>query len=245
MHIAICDDNQIDRRVICDLLRCYADEASLRLFLTEYEAGKNLIYDVEDGMWFDAIFLDIFMNEQLGIDVARKLRGMGYNGNIIFLTSSADFAVDSYEVYAYSYLLKPTGFDKLKTVMDRMIPATDQSAYQIKQYNTIVRIPVGEILYIESSNTKCILHRAGERKYTVYKQLTAIEGELQDPRFLRCHQSYIVNMDHVRDVNTAFVLSTGEEVPIRQRGLKGVRETYLAYQKEKNDRKKLRSSGNS
>ena len=56
-----------------------------------------------------------------------------------------------------------------------------------------------------------------------------IEGELGDRRFLRCHQSFLVNMDQVQSADQAFHLSSGDAVPIRQRELKRIRERYLNY----------------
>ena len=65
--------------------------------------------------------------------------------------------------------------------------------------------------------------------YTVYKTLNTIEKELGDRRFLRCHQSFLVNMDHIKQIEKQFLLSNGEVVPIRQRGVKLVRQAYIDY----------------
>ena len=63
----------------------------------------------------------------------------------------------------------------------------------------------------------------------VYKRLSEIEHELQDGRFLRCHQSYLVNMDFIQLTDKQFVLTTGDTVLIRQRDLKAIRQCYLDY----------------
>ena len=70
------------------------------------------------------------------------------------------------------------------------------------------------------------------------KTVTAIgyEEELDDERFLRCHQSYLVNMDHISQVDKQFILMTGEAVLIRQRDLKAMRQTYLDYMAGKTQR---------
>ena len=112
MHIAVCDDSAFDRELIVELLHIYFAQKPFQYKLAQYNSGINLVCDVEDGCWFDIIFLDIYMNGLLGIDAAHKLRALGFDGAIIFLTASADFAVDSYDVAAAGYLLKPHSFDK-------------------------------------------------------------------------------------------------------------------------------------
>lgn len=233
MRIAVCDDSDLDREFIVALLHQYFVNRPIPHEIIRYESGVNLLHDYEDGMSFDIIFLDIYMNDLLGIDVAHKLRALGYDGNIIFLTATADFAVDSYDVEAMGYLLKPHSFEKLSQVMDKATRGVPTSTYQIKQHSKIVRVPYHEILYVESNNSKCILHCCTAQSYVIYKRLSTIEEELNDKRFLRCHQSYLVNMDYIRQADTRFTLTTGDTVLIRQRNLKAIRQTALDYMERK------------
>ena len=74
MRIAICDDSPLDREIIVDLLKLFFSKKSIGYQITPYCEGTNLVHDVEEGIVYDIIFLDIFLEHQLGIDVARKLR---------------------------------------------------------------------------------------------------------------------------------------------------------------------------
>ena len=229
MRIAVCDDSSLDRELFVALLHHYFVNKPISKEIIQYENGVDLLHDVEDDMWFDIVFLDIYMNDLLGIDVAHKLRSLGYRGHIIFLTATADFAVDSYEVEALGYLLKPQSFEKLSQVMDRAIRTMTTNTYLVKNHSKIIRVPYHEILYAESMNSKCIMHCCNDQRYVIYKRLTTIEHELNDKRFLRCHQSYLVNMDHIHQVDSQFTLVTGDTVAIRQRDLKSIRQTVLHY----------------
>ena len=229
MRIAVCEDNAIHRDVIEHMLNRYSSERSFYFSLVPYEYGRNFLYDIEEGVYFDVSFLDIYMEDTMGNEIAHKLRAMGYQGEIVFLTASPDFAIESYDVDASGYLLKPLDYGKFKMVMDRITRNIDPSTYQIRQRTTVTKIIYHEILYIESINSKCILHSASGESYTVYKTLTAIEEELGDRRFLRCHQSFLVNMDHIKQIGAQFLLSNGDIVPIRQRGVKSVRQTCMDY----------------
>lgn len=229
MNIAICDDSFLDRELFIYLLESYFSDKTIAHNIDEYENGIQLLYEVEDGRAYDVIFLDIFMEKILGIEVAKRLRKLNYNGQIIFLTASSDFAVDSYEVNASGYLLKPLNYEKLSSVIDRTINNIQANTYHIRRRNSFIIVPYDEILYVESNNSKCILHRFGGTNYVIYKKLGQIEDELNDERFLRSHQSYLVNMDYIVQVNRQFELVTGESVLIRQRNLKEIRSIYLDY----------------
>ena len=229
MRIAVCDDSSLDRELFVALLHHYFVNKPISNEIIQYENGVDLLHDVEDDMWFDIVFLDIYMNDLLGIDVAHKLRSLGYRGHIIFLTATADFAVDSYEVEALGYLLKPQSFEKLSQVMDRAIRTMTTNTYLVKNHSKIIRVPYHEVLYVESMNSKCIMHCCNDQSYVIYKRLTTIEHELNDKRFLRCHQSYLVNMDHIHQVDSQFTLVTGDTVAIRQRDLKSIRQAVLHY----------------
>ena len=229
MRIAVCEDNQLQRDMIVHLLNRCSAERSLPVALASYAYGMNLLYDVEEGAHYDIVFLDIYLPDAMGNELAHQLRAMGYQGKIVFLTASPDFAVEGYDVSASGYLLKPISYERLKTVVDRITANFDPNTYQIRHRATVTRIAYRDILYIESSNSKCMIHTVSGGVHTAYKTLNTIEKELNDPCFLRCHQSFLVNMDHVRQIGKEFLLSNGETIPIRQRGVKQVRQAYMAY----------------
>ena len=232
MRIAVCDDNPIDRGIVCSLLeQVFAnDEALAETSLEAYDNGLVLLDEVRDGEWFDVILLDIYMQGHLGIDVAHRLRAIGYDGAIVFLTATSDFAIDGYEVSAAGYIVKPATVERLTEVLGRVNKVMREKSYSVRQRSALKRIPLAEISFIESSNNKCILHRSNGEAYNIYKRLDKSEEELAgDDRFLRCAQSFIVNMDYISQVDKSFYLTTGDIVLIRQRSLKAIQQTYYNY----------------
>lgn len=234
MRIAVCDDNELDRAIITSLLERYFEGKSISYRIETYASGVNLLHEVKDGRRYDVVFLDIYMDTKLGIDVARELRQIPYNGAIVFLTATAEFAVDSYDVDAIGYLLKPHSYEKLCGVMKKVTTNYDVATYQITFRNNVIRIPYHEILYFESDNVKCLLHHRNGKTYSIRKKMNEIEEEVsKDPRWLRCHLSYLVNMEHIQHADSRFTLFNGEEVMIRQRTLKEIRAKYLLYAEKK------------
>lgn len=233
MRIGICDSNLLDREIITDFLNDYFYKKSIEYSICSYSSGKELIYDIQDGKNLDLIFLDIYIGNEFGISIAKQLREkIGYDGKIVFLTATVDFAVDSYDVEAVGYLLKPVHTQKLHMVMNKITKNLDAEVYRIKQRNNIHTLKIDSIIYVESSNSRCIIH-SYNTDYVIYKRLNDIEAELNNRRFLRCHQSYLVNMDYIKNVDKQFELVNGDFVCIRQRNLKAIKQQYVDYIKSR------------
>ena len=106
MKIAICDDEPIYIETTSRLLQKWAGEHGIEMQIFTYDNGDDLIAAHTDEC-MDLILLDVIMPLLNGIDTAAELRANGQDVPIIFLTSSREFAVESYEVKAFHYLLKP------------------------------------------------------------------------------------------------------------------------------------------
>ena len=230
VDIAVCDDNLSDREIIRQQLSIYFSDRFIEYNIDSYENGVNLIYSIEDGEYYDIIFLDMYMDKLNGIQVAEKLRNMNYKGKIIFLTVTSKYAVESYDVEASGYLVKPHDIDKISMVLDRVLSNYENvHTYQIKKRNSVIQVLYSEIEYIESSNSKCILHRTDGNEYTIYKKLNDIEEEINHRAFLRCHQSYLVNMNKIESVENDFTMKSGDVVPIRTRNLNEIKKEYYNF----------------
>ena len=208
LRIAICDDSEIEREFLSDYLKEYCGLRAIPYQCIPFESGEALWYEVCDGEWYDIVVLDIYMEPSLGIDVARRLRDRAYPGTILFCTGTLDFAPQSFEVGAAGYLLKPYSWATFVRTMDRVTAAILDGTYPVKCRT---------------------LHRTGGESHTIYKKLGEIERELDAPCFLRCHRSYLVNMNYIRSVGADFTLSSGDTVLIRKRDLRAIRQAYHDY----------------
>jgi DNA-binding LytR/AlgR family response regulator len=229
LKIAICDDSSFDRFAISEMLDDYFKDKSFSYHVNEYSNELTLIDDIEESNQYDIIFLDIYLNRLLGIDVARKLRDGGYRGKIVFLTASDKYAVESYDVDAAGYLLKPHHYEKFCGLMDKMLTGRCRNTLIVKRRGSIEHISYDSIRYIESSNTKCLIHCIDGKVHTVYTRLDLIEQEIRDRRFFRCHRSYLVNLYYVCRLDENFVMDNNEIVLIRKRSIRQSRLAYLEY----------------
>ena len=113
LRIAICDDLKSERDMVKGFLRSFFAAVPYEYTLAEYSRGETMVDDYDDGsVDFDLIFMDIFMDGMLGMEAARCLRRYAPHVSIVFLTTTPAYALESYDVYAYGYLVKPLDGEK-------------------------------------------------------------------------------------------------------------------------------------
>lgn len=209
--IAICDDSKLDRQLLKVVIQTYFENNEEEFKIFEYELGDNLLDDIE----VELLFLDIIMN---GMKIARKLRDIQFKAPIIFLTAHADYAVESYEVYAAGYLLKPYDTNKLTLLLDEVLQRSVQKRIAVKVKKQHRYLEINDIMYVESDKHVLNIHLKDSRVIQTTEKLSELKKTINSKRFIRCHQSYLVNMDYIKDAKTDFILSNDIRIPIRVRG---------------------------
>lgn len=229
--IGICEDHPQDQQRLGEILKRMITEITGEpAHCTVYPCGEALLADLEEEVAdFSLLFLDIFMGGITGIDTARRIRELGRSTPLVFLTTSPDFAVESYDVEAAGYLLKPLREDKLERLLRRLLEREGQPPVALPVGRGTVYLSRREILYAESVAYKLRIYRTGGEPLEVRWKLDALEASLRDPRFLRCHQSYLINMDHVARAERDFLLQDGTRVPIRVRSHRQILDSYHRY----------------
>lgn len=229
MRVIICDDSLYNREVVRAKLCGYFETVFLACEVLQSETGEELLQKLEEDNPAELVFLGMYLEEQSGTEIVGKLRHMDYRGEIVLVTERREHIPEHSEGNMVSYLQKECAGEEFYACMDRLLKERLEKHYVILKRKGRIPVPYAEIVFVESNNSKCILHQADGTEYTVYKQLGEIELELQDRRFLRCHQSYLVNMDYIRRVERCFELETGDVVSIRQREIKTIRQNYYSY----------------
>lgn len=233
MLVAICDDETADREKAGAVLAQKMKNRKEDLKIKYFNSGEDLVEQYENGCpEFDLIFMDIYLQHMNGFETVRQIRQYDQTVAVIFLTSSPDFAVESYDVRASGYLLKPIEQEKLENAVNRFLeeryPRTRQSLLMVNGH-TGRRISYNDIMYIESQRMNLRIVCCGSVEHIIRKKLDEVQAELTQSRFLRCNQSFIVNMDHITYADTDFVMENGDRIPIKVRERKRIREQYFAY----------------
>ena len=119
VKIAICDDETEFLDILSESLSSWCRAHQLTLQLYRFTNGDELI-SAHRAYGMDLILLDMIMPLLSGMDTARELRQADTAVRLVFLTSSPEFALESYEVRAFDYLLKPVTYERLAQLLDEL-----------------------------------------------------------------------------------------------------------------------------
>lgn len=196
--ILICNDDIEFSKALTESIN-YALSADLYSYEVKlYSNPQQLVADFVRGeINFNILFIDIILGDENGIEISKALRAKGFEGSIVFVTTSPDYSLKSFDVYPLQYLLKPMDEVKLKEVLRK--DYSDQTSRHMmrlrKNFGELIIAP-GDIYYFEMVNRKINI-RTEKRIYTCNGTLKELEQSLVGLPFVRCHKGYIVNLDKV------------------------------------------------
>ena len=236
LKIAICDDEKYFRKEINDILIPYLNEKGIVHSIDAFDSGEEFVLRGIEMLKYDVVFLDINMERMDGLETARKIREYSKDVFIVFVTAYIDYTLEGYKVDAIRYILKNNS--TLKNAVEECMDAIqDKMNYSV---NTIEfeflegkkSILLDRILYIESNLHKLIFYIMEDtlEKYTLYMTLDELENKLSCDRFLRIHQSYLVNIAHVgKVVRYSLFTDNGTELSIPKARYKEVQRAVAEY----------------
>lgn len=231
LKIAVCDDNKEFLKNAVELIQKWSDLSEIPIKTYAFNNGDELI-EKADYNGFDIIFLDIIMPLINGMDTAKELRQRNNTTKIIFLTSSPEFALESYEVRAKDYLLKPVTFEKIKKVLDEC-----SVEFKKEPESIIVKTTFGyqklyfhDIEYAEAQNKKVLFYLKTGKTVESTEPLYSFEDKLTNFNgFFKCHRSYLIylpNIDHFS--TTEITTKSGRNIPIARGYAKAFKEAYFS-----------------
>jgi DNA-binding LytR/AlgR family response regulator len=180
------------------------------------------------------LLLDIVLGDMNGISLAEKIRAVNSRVGIVFISSSKEFALDGYSVRAFAYLLKPLSSHQLSDVLDSFLlqyKKTAVASVQVKCDGITVNVPLEKLVFVESNDKRLTFHTIDDGRLETNAKLDEYALKLSGyDNFLRCHKSYLVNMDFVEGVKgNGFLLKTGAVVPIPKDGVSLRKKAYYDY----------------
>lgn len=231
MRIAICDDEPQYRQVIHEKLLQDSIRWDYETEISEYESAAELLAAMDKGYTADVYFLDIQMaGGEDGIWAGRELRRRGENSLIVYITGYIDYVQIGYEVRAFRYLLKGQINESLPRVLGDIRRELSGSSYFFQAGGEFLRVEKRDILYLES-RVRILRLVTAQREYSFYDNLEHAGLELGES-FLRCHRSYLVNMDRIRKYSGSEILLEGDIViPISRSYRKAVKQRLMLEMK--------------
>ena len=230
IHFAICDDEPAQARLLSQLVSGWCAGQGEACQITCYPSAEALLFAWEDEPSADILLLDILMGQMNGMELARELRAREDETSILFITGSTEFLRDGYSVRPIQYLLKPVEPEALRRAIetDLRLHHRPHSVTFCAGGRTLV-LPIGDILYAESRNHGCVLHTArGEQFLPI--SLSQAEQTLPGDRFCRCHNSFLVDLSSIRQVNgRTLYLTDGTDLTIGRRYMDQFKNRFVRY----------------
>lgn len=204
-------------------------------FIKVVSSCKNAIEAIEvlNSKKIDLIFLDIQMPDISGIQLVQSIE---QKPMVIFTTAYSEFAVESYNLNAVDYLLKPFSFERfLKAVnkayslysnrtVDKQPPEfadtgkeneyKEESGYIfVKTGYKTIRIKLSDILYIEGLKDYVKIY-SGSKPVLTLQSLKVLEEKLPQKHFLRVHKSYIVALNKIDSIERNIIRIGEKRIPV-------------------------------
>ena len=168
----------------------------------------------------DLIFLDVEMPLLDGIETARRLQDISPDTPIVFVTAHEGYRTEAFEVYAMDYLVKPFSMDRLNSTLDRIAdwialreraqtiqakPVVSSGMLKkdrilIKGRDESIVIQFDDIVLVKRENRQSLLCLTDGSTLSTHETLSELELRLSPEMFLRCHKSYIINLNYVSHI---------------------------------------------
>lgn len=234
IKVAFCDDDASALSEISALLDLYCEKTEQDITYATFSSSLELLSEIEKGMRFDILFLDVMIPGENGVSTAKEIRQRDNVVKIIFLTSSAEFAVQSYAVDAYYYKMKPIGEEDFFWLMDSALGEclkTKQRSLVLRCKNGITRIDLSKLKYCEVIGRTLVFHMEDGKVLEKMGSMDELCSQLiQYDNFLRPHRSFLVNMEYIQSISHKIILMDNlVEIPIPHGKCSEIKNKYLEY----------------
>lgn len=218
MNCLIVDDENMGRKLM-------EDNVSQIPFLNLVASCKNAMEALEvlKSQSIDLIFLDIQMPGMSGMQFMASLTNPPL---VIFVTAYADFAVESYDVHAVDYLLKPVSLERFTLAANKAYQTFNlaekssntaplEDFFFINVEYSLVRITISQVTHIEGLKDYVKIYLEGERRPVLTKAtMKSLEAKLAPHGFMRVHKSFIVNVRKIESVKQLRIKIGTHDIPV-------------------------------
>lgn len=236
MDIAIVEDDPVHSRLLQQYILVWAKAQNRTVHISNYTNAAAFLFSLEDRAP-DAVFADIQMPGMSGMEMIRKLREKDSKMPVIFTSGLSEYLREGYEVQALHYLIKPISEQKVFECMDRICSRIlTQELFAARTEDGMVRLDLREVNYCEADGHDTRFVMTDRSKVRVMESISDLVEELSEKNFVKCHRSYLCNLDNVKQIARDHVIfDNGDAVPISRRMYRDVNrkfiEFYRGYQK--------------
>ena len=230
-NVAICDDTEEERLQAAEYAGRFFEREGIEVHIDTYAAGRELL---ESGRKYDLYLLDVLMPGMSGIDAAQALAEDKDHPVVVFITSSLESAVEGYRVEAAGFILKPVEEESFWSTMERVVRrrlGVKKAVLSLVHNRVNVELPLERLAWFENRLHRVFVKLTDGEVLSVNQKLSELQLVLEPhSQFLRCHQSYLVNLDYVDKLeDSCFYMRDGQMIPISRNCYKQSKNAYYHY----------------
>ena len=229
VQLAICEDEQIQRVLIKKRVEDYMEKHHMDVDIREYDSGEQFLQD-EKRKEVDIVLLDIYLEGMSGIELAKKMRAEGEKLQIIFITSSNEFASEAFEVESLYYLKKPLEDEKFVKAMDLAMRKFNKlRCIEIFENRESKKIYLSDIYYVETMYRKLVIHTALD-EYVTYMTLSKMMDTIPKEDFAQISRFSLVMLGKVLSFDGQEVLlNNGIRLEVSDKFKADLEDKYNAF----------------
>lgn len=236
LKIAVCDDTKSDLEHLLEVLR----QCSIPSDCDVFESGEEFLTNYKS-QYYDLLLTDIYMDNMNGIEMVTKLREIDTEIPVAFVTTSTDFALESYRLSALKYIEKPFKKNDLEEMLELALMKKNNVPSLILQKNRQdEKIPFNRITYLEQQGHHLFIHVYNNESVDICEKLSEVIPHFPETGYFSPHKSYLVNLDYVKYVDTdlkCFVMNDDSNIPIRRESIGSAKKALAdhLFQKARRD----------
>lgn len=200
MKVLMCDDQKEFLIRLEKMLDNILSDMKITFYLISFTDPEEALKYLSEYTDIDVVFMDILLRDKNGYEIAKQMRTISPKSKIIFLSSTTAYALKGYTIRATRYLVKPIKKTELSAVLNEVVSELqfDNDDFIVEKNDFgIHKLYFNEIIYIETCKRNTLIHTiSGD--YISYKSMKEHQERLNN-NFIRCHSSYIVNMEYIKD----------------------------------------------
>ena len=214
LPIAIVEDQTLDAQRLEELLQQQLPEAEC----TWFTCGDDFLRAAAEPGLYAVVFLDICMAGTNGIETARRLRQADPEVLIVFVTSSPEYVWDAFPVHPFDYLLKPFKKERVMQTLERAkkrirhqtdgetplpvhpTPHPVSGRLMLHHKDGVSFLNVSDIVLVQREDRTTVFYTTSGERYVTSDSLSDTEARLDSSIFFRCHKSYIINLNHIKNI---------------------------------------------
>ena len=234
MIVVICDDDKAFLDTLKGQIEDWAEKYQPKgsIMIKQFQSSEDLLEMFQNGMSIDCLMIDVRIQGEIsGLEVAERIFHQDESIPIVFVSNYAEYAMEGYHVNAIRYLKKPITQEDVNECMrlslSRIASRKDQTLSLITPSQSI-HVPIRSVIYAEAVSHALKIITNG--KYEIRASLELLESRLPDSGFVRCHRSYLINLQYMRKYRSGKVtLVTGDEIPVGRKYLPQFTEKFRQY----------------